>query len=143
MKILRSEAGFTLIELVLIVVILGILAAVATIQFGTIIADSRSAAIDGAFGPYNAQLALAINSQKKLPTTNDAVACPGTAGSFKAEVFCRTSLSGGVTAGTYIAGAASDTFILTPSGGGATCQGTVTFTGATGALTIVKAVGGC
>lgn len=138
MKMLKNEKGFTLIELVLVIVVLGILAAVATVQFGTIVADSREAAVDGAFGPYNAQLALAVNSLRALPTTNDAVACPGTAGSFRAEVFCRTTIAGGdVVAAGYTPGVASDTFTITSGA----CVGTVTYTGGTGAITLLKA--GC
>lgn len=138
MKMLKNEKGFTLIELVLVIVVLGILAAVATVQFGTIVADSREATVDGTFGPYSAQLALAVNSLRALPTTNDAVACPGTAGSFRAEVFCRTTISGGdVVVAAYTPGAGADTFTITSGA----CVGTVTYTGATGALSMAKA--GC
>ena len=63
MKILRNEKGFTLIELVLIIVILGILGAVATVQFGTITRDANIASLDGAGGPYGTQLALAVNTR--------------------------------------------------------------------------------
>ncbi|MBI3812684.1 MAG: type II secretion system protein, partial [Nitrospirae bacterium] len=69
MKILKNEKGFTLIELVLIIVILGILGAVATVQFGTIITDAKNSAIDGTFGQYSAQLSLAINSLKAIPNS--------------------------------------------------------------------------
>jgi prepilin-type N-terminal cleavage/methylation domain-containing protein len=69
MKILKNEKGFTLIELVLTIVILGILGAVATVQFGTIIGSANTAALDSGAGPYSTQLALTINSLKALPTT--------------------------------------------------------------------------
>lgn len=67
MKILRNEKGFTLIELVLIIIVLGILAAVAIVQFGNIATDARNAALDGAVGPYAAQTAIAVNNIKGLP----------------------------------------------------------------------------
>lgn len=87
MNALKNEKGFTLIELVLIIVILGILGAVATVQFGTIISDSNKAALDGAAGPYNAQLALAINTLKHIPLCTNA--------EFGTEVYSKVSVSGG------------------------------------------------
>lgn len=91
MNTLKNEEGFTLVELVLVIVVLGILASVAMVQFGTITDDAKKSAIDGAFGPYNAQLALAVNKNKKLPH-DDA---DGTANSFKIEVYDATILAGG------------------------------------------------
>ncbi len=142
MKMLRNQAGFTLIELVIIIVVLGILAAVATIQFGTIIQDSKDAAVQGAAGSYNAQLSLAVNTLKTLPTG-------GALGTFKTEVFDKTTVSGsGVKISTWD-GVNNDFDICS---GGATCTHThgsgpacgstshrylnVVYTPATGALTI-------
>jgi prepilin-type N-terminal cleavage/methylation domain-containing protein len=68
MKMLKNEKGFTLIELVLTIVVLGVLAAFATIQFGTITQTSRDAALQGASGTVGAQLAVAINDLRGLPT---------------------------------------------------------------------------
>lgn len=68
MKMLKNEKGFTLIELVLTIVVLGVLAAFATIQFGTITTTSRDAALQGASGAVGAQLAVAINDLRGLPT---------------------------------------------------------------------------
>jgi prepilin-type N-terminal cleavage/methylation domain-containing protein len=87
MNILKNERGFTLIELVLIIVILGILGAVATVQFGSIMSDSNKAALDGAAGPYNAQLALAVNTLKHVPLCTNA--------EFGTEVYSKVSISGG------------------------------------------------
>lgn len=140
MNILRNEKGFTLIELVLIIIILGVLAAVATIQFGSIITDSKNSAIDGAFGPFNAQLALAINSLKAIPTG-------GSGGTFDTEVFQRVSVSGsGVVVSTPFSGGTNTFSICAGStdctdGAPPTCTGThrgarVTYTPGTGALTM-------
>jgi MSHA pilin protein MshA len=139
MKILKNEKGFTLIELVLIIVILGILGAVATVQFGTIITDSKNSAIDGAFGQYNAQLALAVNSLKALPTG-------GAGGTFDTDVYQKVVPSGsGIVISTFTgasntfgicAGSVDCTDAATP-----TCTGThrsarVTYDPTTGALTL-------
>ncbi|HEY4484764.1 MAG TPA: type II secretion system protein, partial [Nitrospiria bacterium] len=67
MKMLRNEKGFTLIELVLIIVILGILAAVAIVQFGTLSTDARDAAIDGGYGSYQSALAIAVGLCRSFP----------------------------------------------------------------------------
>ena len=139
MKILKSEQGFTLIELVLIIVILGILGAVAVVQFGTVITDAKNAAIDGAFGSYSAQLALAINTLKALPTG-------GVGGTFQTEVYDKVTISGSgvvrsaltVAANTFgICGGSTDC----TDGAPPTCTGThrgaqVTYTPATGAITL-------
>ena len=76
MKLLKNQSGFTLIELVLIIVVLGILAAVAMVQFGNIVGDAKNAALDGAVGPYSAQLALSVNTLRSLPTAGAASANP-------------------------------------------------------------------
>jgi MSHA pilin protein MshA len=85
MKALRNEKGFTLIELVLIIVILGILGAIATVQFGSLVSDANEAALDGAAGPYSTQLALTVNSLKRLPDCTE----------YEVQVFDRVSVSGG------------------------------------------------
>ncbi len=148
MKTLRSEAGFTLIELVIIIVVLGILAAVATVQFGNIIQDSKDAAVQGAAGSYNAQLALAINTLKALPSG-------GAGGTFKTEVYDKTTVSGSGVKISAWDGANNDFDVCS---GGATCTHThgsgpacgstshryvnVAYTPGTGALTI-GTVGAC
>jgi len=119
MKILSNEKGFTLIELVLIIVILGILGAVATVQFGNIIQDANNAALDGGAGSYNTQLALEINSLKRLPTL----------GEFDSDVFPAATPSGGKV-----------TFTNSPSGSvvmniNATCEDTWSYNATNGAFT--------
>lgn len=142
MHILKNEKGFTLIELVLIIVILGILAAVATVQFGNILTDAKDAALDGAFGQFNVQTAIAINKNKALPTS-------AAAGTFETDVWTNVVIAGsGVMKGAYTGGAAAGTFGIC-AGSTTTCDGTatgcsaagnrvelVTYTQATGALTV-------
>lgn len=153
MKILRSEAGFTLIELVLIIVILGILGAVATIQFGNIIRDSKDSAVVGGAASASAQVAIGINAAKTLPTaTAGTGACnTGTGGdnSFNDRVYSCLSFTGGVFKGSLENPTTTNNFNICT---GAVCAGTtgtgcgstserfvrVTYTATTGALSVTS-----
>ncbi len=105
MKMLKNEKGFTLIELVLIIVVLGVLSAVATMQFGSVIGDSKDAAVEGAAGSVNAQLALAVNTLKALPSTGTG------AGTFGDEVHAKLTISGSnISKSAYIG--ADDRFAI-------------------------------
>jgi len=56
----KNEEGFTLVEVIAVLVILGILAAVAVPKFFDMQATARDKAIDGAVGELNGQVALAF-----------------------------------------------------------------------------------
>ncbi len=74
MKLLRNQKGFTLIELVIVLVILGILGAVAMLGYTDLSTQARTAALEGAFGSYSSQLAIAIGVCRGLPVSTGAVA---------------------------------------------------------------------
>jgi len=69
-----SRKGFTLIELVMIIVILGILAAVAVPKYFDLQADAQAAAEKGVVGGVRAGIATYFAQNKAFPASLDAVA---------------------------------------------------------------------
>ncbi len=67
-----KQQGFTLIELVMVIVILGILAATALPKFASLQADARTASIQAAAGAVKS--AMAISHAKSLVDGTDATA---------------------------------------------------------------------
>ncbi len=129
MNTIKNEKGFTLIELVLVVVVLGILAAFATIQFGTIVSDAKRAALNGAKAPFSAQLALAINVLKAIPD----------AAQFGAEVYNKVTYDGEIVKTGFANNGATATWTLYTGRVGFACargafRTTGTYNVATGAI---------
>jgi len=123
----RKEKGFTLIELVMVIVILGVLAAFALPRFADLGGDARSATVEGAAGAVASAAAIAhsvwlADGDESLLLELDGVNVVMSVEGYPAET-AQTAANEGITAAAQIAAA---DFTFTP--GATTAVGVFTIT---------------
>jgi len=75
----RAQAGFTLIELMIVVAIIGILAAIAIPQYQTYVAKSQVSRVMGETASQKTPVEDCLNNGQMTPGVSDATHCGGTA----------------------------------------------------------------
>jgi MSHA pilin protein MshA len=121
---MRNEKGFTLIELVMVIVILGILTAVAVPKFIDLKTEAQAAALQGVVGAISS--ASAVNYAGRSVDATKGAATQG--------LTCQTAataiLEGGIPSGYTLDNAAAlaagaNTCVVTQTDGGATANATI------------------
>jgi prepilin-type N-terminal cleavage/methylation domain-containing protein len=150
----KSKKGFTLIELVIVIVILGLIAALAIPKYIAMASQARTAAVNGLAGGLRAAVAVA---RAEYYVTGNMAAVTVTMDSVNVTCNAGTGIPDGTLTGitaamydttnfniAYVAGPPQTATFQPTVGGSATCEAVYTYTvgpPATGIVTVNTA--GC